>query len=1062
MPRLPRCTESADVEVFELSRLRDVLRVLSVGSVVALRQTGYAKKTALQVWTAMERESAAGPTSEQDELRALQQRLRETERSLHAVRARYEAAMGALNESFYEWDIAGDRIFYSENMQRVLGLPREMLTSVKDWTDRIHPDDRSHYDSTLIAHLKRATERFKCEYRFEGFDGGWRWARHHGVAARDGTGRAVRMIGSIGDITELKQRESELAHKTAILETTFENIDQGITMVDADLRTIALNRRFLELLDLPADRFVVGFRLEDALRFNAERGEYGPGDVETLVRERVDLARRFGPHAIERTRPNGTVIAIKGRALPDGRGLVSTYTDVTEQRRIEQEMRRSEERYALATSAAVEGIYEWDVTAGTLFLTDRAKEFFAFSGDVLTPAAWNSRIHGEDFDGYRAALVAHFKGREPILEIEYRIADGRGGYKWVLDRGVAVRESEGRVTKLVGALSDITERKLAEIELRRARDAAEQALRQQTAMAEILAVISSSPNELAPVFDAILERAIALCDAQIGLVFRDDGMRLHVAATSGLADHEQVNWEDSLGPSDVEALRSALRRMVVSKDPIDAHDLRHCEASFRSEPLRTKTAALLNVRTLLAVPLGKGSAFLGAVVIGRREVQPFSREQISLLGTFAAQAVIAIDNARLFNEIRESLEQQEAAAEVLGVISKSIADTAPVFDKILESCQRLFAGRIVGLNLIGEDGLIHIGAFHGSGRAELERVFPLRVDRESGSGLAIVTRRVVHYPDVEGGAEVPPPTKKGCAAIGIRSVIFAPMLREGRGVGAIYVGRDYVSSFSDREIALLNTFADQAAIGIEHVRLFNEIQEKSRQLQIANRHKSEFVANMSHELRTPLNAIIGFTRIVMRRSQESLEPKQYENLEKILASGQHLLALINAILDLAKVEAGRIEINPRETKLASVIEDSIRTIEPLVKTDTLVVKRFDDDLPTMVVDDEKLRQIVLNLLSNAVKFTPAGSIEVRAHARNGSVEIAVADTGIGIPADKLDAIFEEFEQADARSTRVYGGTGLGLAISRRLARLMKGDIRVESTSGKGSTFTLTLPLRYDS
>jgi len=333
---------------------------------------------------------------------------------------------------------------------------------------------------------------------------------------------------------------------------------------------------------------------------------------------------------------------------------------------------------------------------------------------------------------------------------------------------------------------------------------------------------------------------------------------------------------------------------------------------------------------------------------------------------------------------------------------------------------------------------------------------------ESGSGLAIITRRVVHYPDVEGGAEVPPPTKKGCAAIGIKSVVFAPMLWEGRGVGAIFVGRDYVSSFSDREMALLKTFADQAAIAIAHVRLFNEIQEKSRQLQVANRHKSEFLANMSHELRTPLNAIIGFTRIVMRRSHDVLETKQYENLEKILASGQHLLALINAILDLAKVEAGRIEIIPRETELASVLEHSIRTIEPLVKGDTMVTKRFDDRLPTMVVDDEKLRQILINLLSNAVKFTPAGSIEVRAAARNGSVEVAVADTGIGIPADKLEAIFEEFEQADATSTRIYGGTGLGLAISRRLARLMQGDIQVESTLGKGSTFTLTLPVRYGS
>jgi PAS domain S-box-containing protein len=1008
---------------------------------------------------AMEHGQQPDDRPDENTLRALHERLRVTQASLQAVREHYDTAMGVLNESFYQWDIAHDCIFYSENMQRVLGLPPELLTSVDDWRVRIHPEDRSSYASALIAHLKGATERFKCEYRFKGFDGTWRWARHHGMAARDATGRAVRMIGSIGDITELKQRESELAHKTAVLETTLENIDQGITMVDADLRTIALNRRYLKLLDLPADRFTVGFHLADAFRFNALRGEYGPGDVEAMVRERIEVARRLGPHAVERTRPDGSVIAIKGKPLPGGRGMVSTYTDVTEQRRIEDGLRKSEERYALATSAAVEGIYEWDVAAGTLFLTDRAKEFFSFSGDTLTPAEWNARVHRGDFKRYRQALVAHFKGRNRILELEYRIADGSGGYKWVLDRGVAVRGDDGRVTKLVGALSDITERKLVELELRRARDAAEGALRVQTATAEILSVINSSPSALAPVFDVILERATALCDADMGLVFRDDGMRLRLAASSGLDPQQLASSQAALGPSNLEALRSALRQ-GAAEGRVPAHDAGHRGAAPAWDALQRRTARLLDVPTLLVVPFVKGSAFLGALVIARRRDQPFSDEQAAVLRTFAAQAAIAIDNARLFNEIRESLEQQEAAAEVLGVISQSIADTAPVFDKILESCQRLFAGRIVGLNLIGNDGLLHIGAFHGSGRAELERVFPLRLAEESGSGVAIITRRVVHYPDVEGGPEVPPPTKKGCAAIGIKSVLFAPMLWEGRGVGVIFVGRDYVSSFSDREIALLKTFADQAAIAIENVRLFNEIQEKSRQLEVANRHKSEFLANMSHELRTPLNAIIGFTRIVMRRSQERLEQKQYENLEKILASGQHLLALINAILDLAKVEAGRVDIHAREAHLGPMLDDAMRTIEPLVKRETALVKQFNGELPTMLVDEEKLLQIVINLLSNAAKFTPAGRIEVHAAVVDSSVEIAVVDTGIGIPADKLESIFEEFEQADSRSARIYGGTGLGLAISRRLARLMQGDIQVRSTPGKGSTFTLRLPLRY--
>lgn len=261
-------------------------------------------------------------------------------------------------------------------------------------------------------------------------------------------------------------------------------------------------------------------------------------------------------------------------------------------------------------------------------------------------------------------------------------------------------------------------------------------------------------------------------------------------------------------------------------------------------------------------------------------------------------------------------------------------------------------------------------------------------------------------------------------------------------------------------MTLLQTFAEQAVIAIENARMFREIEDKGHQLEIASQHKSAFLANVSHELRTPLNAIIGFTRIVMRCSQDRLETKQFENLEKILASGQHLLSLINSVLDLAKVEAGRVEVVATEVVLAPLLGECLRTVEPLIDAGVTSASTFDATLPPLHVDEEKLRQVVINLLSNAAKFTVRGRIELRAQARGDDLSIAVADTGIGIPADKLESIFEEFEQVDASSTRAHGGTGLGLAIARRLARLMGGDLRAESILGAGSTFTLTMPLRY--
>jgi signal transduction histidine kinase len=359
--------------------------------------------------------------------------------------------------------------------------------------------------------------------------------------------------------------------------------------------------------------------------------------------------------------------------------------------------------------------------------------------------------------------------------------------------------------------------------------------------------------------------------------------------------------------------------------------------------------------------------------------------------------------------------------------------------------------------------MLHSVAFHGNHRDEFQRRFPVPLNADSSTWLAIVERRVVHFPDVEHGDGVPLGARGGCKTLGIKSVLFAPLLWEGEGIRAIFVGRDHVCPFTGNEIALLKSFADQAAIAIENVRLFNEIQAKNRQLEIASRHKSEFLANMSHELRTPLNAIIGFTRIVMRRSREQIEAKQYENLEKILSSGQHLLALINSILDLAKVEAGRVEVTPGEVGLSQLLESYVRTIEPLVKADAVTLERaFEGALPQMYVDEEKLRQIVINLLSNAAKFTARGSIRLRANASIDAVVISVSDTGVGIAPDKLEVIFEQFAQADAGSTRVYGGTGLGLTIARRLARLMGGELIAESVLGSGSTFTLTLPLRYGS
>ncbi len=297
--------------------------------------------------------------------------------------------------------------------------------------------------------------------------------------------------------------------------------------------------------------------------------------------------------------------------------------------------------------------------------------------------------------------------------------------------------------------------------------------------------------------------------------------------------------------------------------------------------------------------------------------------------------------------------------------------------------------------------------------------------------------------------------------------------------GVLLLSSTARAEFGEEDRQLLSALADHASIAIENARLFaqvrrhaeeleqrvetrtRELQDANQRLQDASRHKSEFLANMSHELRTPLNAIIGFTRLVMRRTKDILPEKQYENLDKILISSDHLLQLINGILDLSKIEAGRMEVRPGVVNLLELIDSCLRTVEPLVKTDRLrLQKDVPDRLLALFTDGEKLKQILINLLSNAVKFTEAGTVTVSVQQSSSMVSIAVSDTGIGIPPDALEMIFEEFRQADSSSTRRYGGTGLGLSISRHFARLLGGDVTVQSQVGVGSTFTVTVPSHF--
>ncbi len=583
-----------------------------------------------------------------------------------------------------------------------------------------------------------------------------------------------------------------------------------------------------------------------------------------------------------------------------------------------------------------------------------------------------------------------------------------------------------------------------------------EALEQQTATSEVLGVISTSPGELEPVFQTMLANAVRICEAKFGSLYIREGDAFRTVATHNAppAYVEARTRELIRPPPD-----TMLGRLAATKQVVHIADITTIASYLERNPFMVAAVELGGYRTALGVPMLKDNELIGAITINRQEVCPFTDKQIDLLRSFANQAVIAIENTRLLNELRESLQQQTATADVLKVISRTAFELQPIFDTLVENAVRLCEAERAFLFRFDGKLLRSVASYNVSPELrEFVDKNPIAPGRHSISARAALERRTVHVPDIQVDPEYAYAVRDERP---IRTTLAVPMLKGDELVGTITIYRLELKPFTDKQIALVETFADQAVIAIENVRLFNEIQDKSRQLQMASENKSQFVSSMSHELRTPLNAIIGLTEMMVTNAARFGTEKAQEPLQRVNRAGTHLLGLINQVLDLSKIEAGKLELNPQTVQLAPLINDVIGTAGQLAEQNkNRLVVDAQENLGALTVDPMRLRQILLNLLSNACKFTKAGEVKLAARkVSNGShfVEFAVSDTGIGMTAEQQAKLFEEFSQADATTAQRFGGTGLGLAITRKLARMMGGDVTVTSEPGKGSVFTVRLP-----